>query len=109
MHFDPWTGRTYLAFWDVSFHPVNASVPAQRWHVYELVWGAGALPMAWPGPPQIDVDCSSKEKCRQTCPAYVECPSDGWFYCCADALHCAAQHACAGAPDLRYCGCGPGR
>ena len=40
LHFDHTTGTTYFAFWDVSFHPLNASVPSQRWHLYELAWGS---------------------------------------------------------------------
>ena len=52
LHADPASGATFFAFWDVSFHPANASAPFQTWHVFELVWGGGALPMPWPGPPQ---------------------------------------------------------
>ena len=109
-HVDASTGVTFLAFWDVSFHPANVSAPFQQWHVYELVWGKGALPMAWPGPPQAPPpntpDCSSRETCKATCPGYVECAADGEFYCCADTVHCNAQHKCASDAGLNYCGCG---
>lgn len=105
-------GTTYLAFWDVSFHPTNASSPSQSWHLYELVWGmGGGLPMAWPGPPQgppPPTNCSTQSACKATCPGFTQCPSDGFFYCCADTTHCAATHDCAGAPGLHFCSCGNG-
>jgi hypothetical protein len=108
LHRDTTTGATYMAFWDVSFHPANATVPFQRWHVYELVWGQGALPIPWPGPPQAPPalpDCSSRASCKATCPGYVECAADGAFYCCADTVHCAAVHDCTSDPGLHYCAC----
>jgi hypothetical protein len=104
-------GTTFFAFWHVSFHPANASLPAAGWHLYELAWGAAPLPMQWPGPaqrPPAPVDCSTKASCESTCPGFVECAADGFFYCCADAVHCAQTHDCAGNAGLHFCSCGPG-
>ena len=110
LHLDPGTGTTWLALWDVSFHPANASSPAQTWHLYELVWGEGPpLPMAWPGPPQAppgQPDCGTKAACKASCSGFAECASDGWWYCCADAVHCGKVHDCAGSAGLHYCACG---
>mmetsp|Transcript_56709 Transcript_56709/g.123257 ORF Transcript_56709/g.123257 Transcript_56709/m.123257 type:complete len:127 (-) Transcript_56709:663-1043(-) len=101
-----YTGTTYFAFWDVSFHPTNATAPRQTWHMYSLEWGAAPLPMIWPGPAQKGPDCTTSESCKETCPGFVECSTDGWFYCCADK-QCAGQHACAGNKGLLDCACGP--
>jgi hypothetical protein len=109
LHFDDGTNRTYFGFWDVSFHPANASAPAQTWHLYQLQWGTGTgtLPMRWPGPPQQkpEPDCRTADRCKATCPGYVECPSDGRFYCCAATDECTGQHACAANPGLLGCAC----
>jgi hypothetical protein len=111
LHVDDDDGTTFFAFWHVSFHPANASLPAAGWHLYELAWGAAPLPMQWPGPaqrPPAPVDCSTKASCESTCPGFVECAADGYFYCCADAVHCAQTHDCAGNAGLHFCSCGPG-
>ena len=111
LHVDDDDGTTFFAFWHVSFHPANASLPAAGWHLYELAWGAAPLPMQWPGPaqrPPAPVDCSTKASCESTCPGFVECAADGFFYCCADAVHCAQTHDCAGNAGLHFCSCGPG-
>lgn len=108
LHADPGNNGTYLAFWDVSFHPANGSDPFSTWHLYELVWGKPVLPMPWPGPPQQGVDCSTADRCRASCPGFVECAADGWFYCCAAPSQCAREHACAGTPGLLGCACGAG-
>lgn len=107
LHSDPATNVTYFGFWDVSFHPANSSAPFSTWHIYELTWGAPVLPMRWPGPQQQRPsvpDCSTVDKCKATCPGFVQCPSDGTFYCCA-APACAGQHKCAGTPGLLGCAC----
>lgn len=109
LHLDVSSNTTYFAFWDVSFHPLNASASFQTWHLYELEWGTGTLPMQWPGPPQGPpggVNCGTVDSCRATCSGFVQCRSDGWYYCCANNT-CGAQHTCAGTPGLLYCACGP--
>jgi hypothetical protein len=52
--------------------------------------GAGELPIVWNGPPQSPApppvpapDCRTKASCKKTCAGFVECPSDGRYYCCA--------------------------
>jgi hypothetical protein len=44
----------------------------------------------WNGPPQSPApppvpapDCRTKASCKKTCAGFVECPSDGRYYCCA--------------------------
>ena len=105
------SSTTFFAFWHESWHAVNASLPASAWHLYELVWGAAPLPMQWPGPaqrPPPPVDCSTKASCKSTCPGFVECATDGYFYCCADTTHCSQTHDCAGDAGLHFCSCGAG-
>lgn len=114
LHLDPASGITYFAYWDVSFHPVNQSTPQQSWNEYILQWGQGTLPIEWngpiqvpPPPPVLPPDCVTKASCKKTCPGYVECPSDGHYYCCKDAelSGCTGQHKCRGTPGLLYCAC----
>jgi hypothetical protein len=51
-------------------------------------------------------DCADANSCRKECPGFVQCPTDGWFYCCASP-DCPHTHACAGNPGLEACACGP--
>eukprot|EP00041_Stephanoeca_diplocostata_P036974 m.1375956 g.1375956 ORF g.1375956 m.1375956 type:complete len:476 (+) comp24962_c1_seq7:121-1548(+) len=114
-HVDNHSGITFFAFWDVSFHPVNVSAPAQTWHVYALDWARGAfppsLPMRWPGPAQLpppppppQPNCTTSASCKATCAGYVACPSDDVYYCCRDTL-CTGTHTCTGNAGLEYCAC----
>jgi hypothetical protein len=114
---DPATAKTYFSFWDVSFYPANKSTPFSAWHIYELEWGALALPMKWPGPPQAPPaptppsppppDCGTKASCKASCPGFVECAADGRYYCCAAQPLCSQQHACKDSPGLLECACPP--
>jgi hypothetical protein len=95
---------------DVSFFPANRSTPAQSWHLYELDWtNTVSLPMQWPGPPQSNgttaPDCSTNTSCKATCAGYVECPTDGIYYCCAAPTTCSHTHNCVGHPGLHFCAC----
>eukprot|EP00040_Diaphanoeca_grandis_P043837 m.269238 g.269238 ORF g.269238 m.269238 type:complete len:470 (-) comp83218_c0_seq1:224-1633(-) len=114
LHLDSETNKTYFAFWDVSFYPANKTTAPQTWHMYELVWGGGDLPMIWPGPrqsppppptpPPPTPNCATKTSCKATCSGFVECPSDGRYYCCA-ATACNGTHLCAGTSGLKFCAC----
>ncbi len=114
LHLDPLSGITHFAYWDVSFHPTNKSTPPQSWNEYTLQWGAGKLPIDWNGPTQSPIppptpvpDCHTKATCKKTCAGFVECPSDGRYYCCKDAVAtgCTEQHKCPGTPGLLACAC----
>eukprot|EP01047_Picozoa_sp_COSAG01_P045956 COSAG01_NODE_4274_length_5190_cov_1.718916_5_plen_697_part_00 len=113
LHRDESTGKTYFEYWDVSFNSANKSSPGQSWNMYELVWGAGAYPIAWPGPPQslspppAPVDCSTKKMCQVSCKGFVACPSDDRYYCCTDSAKtgCTGVHNCTGTPGLHFCAC----
>lgn len=62
-----------------------------------------------PPNPQDGIDCSTKEKCRKTCPHMSTC-SDGVYYCCGThgehMQQCSAVHACTSNPSLHDCACG---
>jgi hypothetical protein len=114
LHSDASTGKTFFEYWDVSFNPANTSTPPQSWNVYELVWGGGTYPIPWPGPaqsppppPPAVPNCTTVGACKRTCPGFVQCPSDGRYYCCTEAAKtgCTLSHNCTGTPGLQFCAC----
>jgi hypothetical protein len=58
-------------------------------------------------PPSTQPDCRTVDSCKATCPGFVQCASDHYYYCCADQTHCNAEHTCPGTPGLLGCSCGP--